>query len=357
LPFVEHETVELPIVLYASCEGVRCGENETCDALGRCVSAEINPESCLTPGAPGCEPDGGAYPDAADAAEGNDAGIDAETTAPTVGWTVDETTVGLAPLGLVCNQLPAYSGPYEIPAGTVMSGRRFTDGVSLYQGDITIERSCFQPNSVGSGLPIAGTTNYNGESEPGRGKVIIRDCEFDGTLLSDEIARTVTAFSGIADLQRNYIRHLGSGISLSNTGTQQDALVEHNFVVDTGSSEGSSFVITDFTDADRPDRVAIIRNNRFGHDTSTGSGAARIVAASERIVNVTFEGNLLEGPGYNLVLEWSDYGYSNLSAINNRFIPTGFGATYSTGPGWAIWQENYLYDPAMPDGKGQVVNP
>ncbi len=280
---------------------------------------------------------------------------------PSVGWLVDATTVGLAPLGLTCSQLPAYTGSADIPAGTVISGKRFTGNINLYQGNITIEKSCFRPSSAGRGLAIASTSNYNGNNEPAKGKVIIRDSEFDGTLLSQEIAAYATGFLGIADLQRNYIHHFGSGLGLMNTGNQLDALVEHNYVTDmlgygdgaTTGNHSDSFTIRDFTDAARPDRVAFFRNNRFDCDSPNATGAFFIQAWAGRIDNVYIEGNLLEGGGYNLALEANNSGYSNINATNNRYRPTGYGAVYySGGSGWTTYRDNYLYDPTKPDAKG-----
>ncbi len=51
------------------------------------------------------------------------------------------------------------------------------------------------------------------------------------------------------------------------------------------------------------------------------TGAFFIQALSERIDNITIEGNLLDG-----------------------------------GEGWTTWQDNYRYDPNRADGKGAVVN-
>ena len=49
LGFVPHETLELPIVLEASCLDVPCGKTETCRS-GSCVSATIgNPKQCTLP--------------------------------------------------------------------------------------------------------------------------------------------------------------------------------------------------------------------------------------------------------------------------------------------------------------------
>ncbi len=62
LRFVEHRSVELSIGLHAICEGVSCDESSTCNALGECVSAEIDPNCCEDPGDPGCLPSGDLIP-------------------------------------------------------------------------------------------------------------------------------------------------------------------------------------------------------------------------------------------------------------------------------------------------------
>ncbi len=62
LRFVENRSVELPIGLHARCEGVSCDESSTCNALGECVSAEIDPNRCEDPSDPGCLPSGDLVP-------------------------------------------------------------------------------------------------------------------------------------------------------------------------------------------------------------------------------------------------------------------------------------------------------
>jgi beta-glucanase (GH16 family) len=280
------------------------------------------------------------------------------------GWELTQNNTGLASFGISGSELPVYDGPFTVPSGTYITGVRFTSAVDLSQGDITIEKCLFRPTGVGRGMPLASTTNYNGNFESAKGKVVIRDSEFDGSLLSQEIAAFATGFIGIADLQNNYIHGLGTGIMLMNTGTKYDSIIEGNYVTDMvswgdGATTGNhvdAFTIRDFTDAARPDRTAIIRNNRFDCDTSNATGAAFLQAWSGRIDNVRLEGNLLEGEGYNLILEANTNGYSNISAIDNRFTSTGWGPTYYIGgPGWVNWQDNFRFDPSMADGRGAVV--
>lgn len=280
------------------------------------------------------------------------------------GWKLNESNTGLAPFGIVGGDLPVYTGPYEIPAGSFISGVRFTGPVSLYQGNITIEKSYFQPTSAGRGLPIVSTTNYNGDYQSGKGKVIIRDSEFDGSRLSTETAGWATAFIGIADLQRNYVHGFGSGFALMNTGSQFDSLIEGNYITKlvafgnstTTGNHNDAFTIRDFSDEQRADRQAIVRNNRFVADTSNSTGAFFVQAYSGRIDNVRIENNLLEGRGYNLGLESNRNSYSNVDVINNRFNPTQWGAAYVTGGvGWDTWQNNFQFNPAVADGAGAAI--
>jgi hypothetical protein len=288
------------------------------------------------------------------------------------GWELNASNTGLAALGINGSQLPIYTGPGRIPAGSRISGVRFTTPIDLSLGDIIIERSLFQPLTAGAGMPLVTTVDFN-QFRPLPGKVIIRDSEIDGSLIrsnrsdfSDQRFRaSVSAFEGVADLQRNYIHGMGSGIVLRNTGTQFDALIEHNYVDNlvawgdaaTNGSHNNSITIRDFTDRLRPDREALIRNNRFEVDTPRNASASMQVAGFNDFVNnLTVEGNLLEGYGYNLWLAQSNRGFgNNMSFVNNRFTPLQWGASYSDRPGWSTWGENYIFNPLLPDGRGTEV--
>ncbi len=285
---------------------------------------------------------------------------------PTVlGWQITADNVGLKPHGLTCADLPAYTGPSRPAAGTVISGQRITGAVYLTAGNITIERSCFQPTAIAKGIAIVNTADSDqGKLTPGPGPVVIRDSEFDGSKLSAELAAWATGFIGVADLQRNYFHDLGSGIALMRTGTSQNSLVEGNYV--TGlrawgnpASDGNhndAFTIRDF-DFAKAGRTATIRNNRFDCDGGNDTGALFIQTYSGPIGNVTISGNLLEGGGYQVALEEKNYPYSNMRITNNRMSGTGWGAGYVTrGEGWRAQAENFIYDPTKADGKGRAVN-
>jgi hypothetical protein len=53
-----------------------------------------------------------------------------------------------------------------------------------------------------------------------------------------------------------------------------------------------------------------------------------------------------------------DFGntYTNVTASNNRFTPSGYGAAYVQGGlGWNSWSGNYLNDPSKGNNQGAVV--
>jgi hypothetical protein len=230
-------------------------------------------------------------------------------------------------------------------------------------GQITIERSCIQPTTASMGMPVIATTNYN-TMTPAAGPVVVRDSEIDGSRLDQQGAALMTAFLGVGELTNNYIHHFGSGIALMNTGTTYDAVVERNYVTDlvawgdprTNGNHSDAFTVRDFDASQRSARQATIRNNRFDCNSGSDTGAVFIQTFSGRIDNVTLEGNLLEGRGYNLGLEQTNHPYANLQALNNRFSGTGFGPAHAQdGPGWLTWQNNHLHDPTQSDAKGTPI--
>lgn len=291
--------------------------------------------------------------------------------APTTlkGWEVTAANTGLAAHGMSCSQnLPEYTGPSRVPAGTVISGMKVTKPLILAQGGVIIEKSCLQPTY--SDQTIVQTWDPNADCSgsdgcpPPAGLSIIRDSEFDGSKLTLSDRIYTTAFKGIATLQRNYVHNVGSGIGIIAAGKQLDLLVEQNYVVGlvsfgTGETHTDAFTIRDLDGSQKPDRVGIVRNNRFDCDGGDESGAL-FLQAWGRINNVTVEGNLMEGGGYQLTLETKDNGtYGNIKAFDNRFSGTGWGAvnTQSGHAGWAAWQNNYYNNPSAPNNQGAVVNP
>lgn len=286
------------------------------------------------------------------------------STTGSAGWTINANTVGLAPLGLTCSSLPVYGGNSSVPAGTTVTGKRFTGGLDLSAGNITIENSCIQPTSAGRGMPVVATQNFN-TFEIASSKVTIRNSEFDGSKLSTQDAAWATAFIGVADLIGNYVHGFGSGIAIMNSGSTLSAQIEGNYVTGlvawgdpaTTGNHSDAFTIRDFTNGSRADRQLTVLNNRFNANSGSDTGALFIQTYSGTINNVIIQGNLLEGNGYQLGLNQMNEPYSNLRSVNNRFSGTGFGATYvQNGPGWAQWDGNYVYSSSATDGKGAVVS-
>ena len=289
-----------------------------------------------------------------------------------LGWQLNASNTGLAPKGLSCNSLPVYSGSSKPAAGTVITEKRITTPLNLSNGNITIDRSCIKPTSViGQGLVTSVDYDACGSScPPGVGQVTIRDSEFDGSAMSAQDVAYSCAFLGVGILQRNYMHHMGSGICFYNTGHQLSGSAEGNFVHnlrafgDPGGSgsHNSALTVRDFPTNANPNRSLTILNNRLDVSTGNDTGAAFIQTNGDNIDHVTFDGNLFEGGGYQLILEagfGNSYGH-NMRANNNRFSGTGYGPGYvddkGLGYGWAQFTNNYRNDPIQVNNQGAAVS-
>jgi hypothetical protein len=86
------------------------------------------------------------------------------------------------------------------------------------------------------------------------------------------------------------------------------ALVERNYITKlrawgdpaADGNHSDAFTVRDFKDA--PGRQLLVRNNRFDRNSGNDTDAFFIQTYSGDFANVTAEGNLLEGGGYQLVL-------------------------------------------------------
>lgn len=280
-----------------------------------------------------------------------------------MGWQLTATNVGLAPHGLSCATLPAYTGSLKPASGTVLSGVRITGPLDLSNGNITVEKSCIKPTSVGYHNSFLVTTTVcsgNSCSATAAGNVVIRDSEIDAEHLSAASIAKSCAFLGVGTLQRNYMHGMGSGICFFETGTVHSALAEHNYVRglrSSGDSHNEAATIRDFRNA--TGRTVKFLNNRLDCSSGNATGGLFIQPTWLPIHNVTIQGNYLEGEGYNLYLErTSNASYGNVRAINNRFRPTGWGpAATPSGPGYAEWRDNYVYSATAANNAGAVVNP
>ena len=282
----------------------------------------------------------------------------------TPGWKLTRANTGLAAHGLKCDSLPLYTGPAAPPAGTVISGKRVEQALVLFAGDITVEKSCIRPTRLGETAPLITTNGPCGSNscQVTGAPVTIRDSDIDGSALPAKTIAASCAFLGVGTLQRNHISGMGSGICFYNTGHSLNALAEGNYVRglrSEGESHNDGATVRDFPLDKNPGRTLAFRNNRIDCSTGNDTGALFIQTYGNDIDNVTVEGNLLEGGGYQLGLE-SGFGNSygrNMKSINNRFTGTGWGAAYVSQNGtahkWAVWQENHLHDPNAPDAKGK----
>lgn len=282
------------------------------------------------------------------------------------GWKLTQANTGLAAHGLNCDALPAYTGPGAPGAGTVISGKRIEQALTLFAGNITIEKSCIRPAKLNEAAPLVTTNGPCGSNscQVTGAPVTIRDSNIDGSKLSASTIAKSCAFLGVGTLQRNYITGMGSGICFFNTGSSLNALAEGNYVHalrTAGDAHNDGATVRDFPLDKNAGRTLTFRNNRIDCSTGQDTGALFIQTYGGDIDNVTVEGNLLEGGGYQLGLESShgnQYG-RNMRSINNRFTGSGWGAAYVTANGvgykWAVWQDNFLLDANAPDAKGKAA--
>lgn len=277
------------------------------------------------------------------------------------GWTLTTSNVGLAGVGLVGANLPLYTGSTTPASGTVITEMRIESTINLSNGNVTLRRCLIRPASIGQGVPVV-TTSQDGTLTPPPTPVTIEDCDIDMSHLGDEPAGRATGFWGVANLRRNKIWGMGTGIAILQSGTQLSCEVVNNYCYDmrsvgdpaTTGNHCSAFTIRGF--AAPTGRTCLVKGNRFNLNTANASAAIFLQTYEGTIQNVTVDGNLLEGNGYNLVLEaYAGVTYTGMTANNNRFAPTGYGAGYTSGDTWDVFTENYMNDPLAVDNKGAFI--
>jgi hypothetical protein len=198
--------------------------------------------------------------------------------------------------------------------------------------------------------------------------VILRDCDIDGSALSNYDVCFSTGFAGNGTVERCNIYGVGSGIAIIHAGSTVPCIIRGNYVHDLrswGDPAGEGSHNDGFTIRDYAGSSALILNNRI--DTSavreTGvignnTGPFFLQPYSGVIDNVLCSGNLLEGYGYNICLERHNYDYgTHIRIVDNRFNPKSFSSVgYVLAKGlpysWGEWSENYYYDPNKSDKKG-----
>jgi hypothetical protein len=198
-------------------------------------------------------------------------------------------------------------------------------------------------------------------SVDGAGPVTIMDSDIDGSLVNDTMIYADAAVRGVANLYRNNIFGSGTGIAVFGSSAMPNVVIEGNYVHDLRAgmygnpaqqSHNESATIRSFNG-----NSLVFRNNRLISKSGSDSGALFIQAWAGPIKNVSVEGNYLDSFGWDLPLEANANGYSNMSANNNRFGKSGYGAGYVTGgSGWAQWTNNYWYDATKTDAIGAAVS-
>lgn len=277
-----------------------------------------------------------------------------------MGWQINATNVGLAPLGLSCSSLPAYTGSLKPAAGARISDVRIAGNLDLSNGDIVISRSCIQPASGDNRAVVSNDVCGANECVVQSARsVTITDSEIDASRAAASTIGEACAFRGVGTLQRNYVHGMGSGICFFGTGTVFDALAEQNYVTGLrsyGSSHNEAATVRDFRKNGTNTRKAQFINNRLDCESGNETGGLFIQPTWDDIYNVWVQGNYIEGGGYNLYLENKGGVYGNVHATDNRFRPTGWGpAVVGSGTGWNEWTGNYLYSSSASRAQGTAV--
>jgi len=143
LAFVPGTGLRLPMVLHLACEGVVCSDDTTCNYLGQCVSAVVDPSACASPEGcvlPGDEQVTGVAPQAPDASADvrTDTSADSANDANDAG---DANDGSLGPDGS-----PTGLPVVEVAAGNSHACARFNNGTVKCWGNN-------QSGQLGTGIP------------------------------------------------------------------------------------------------------------------------------------------------------------------------------------------------------------
>lgn len=283
------------------------------------------------------------------------------------GWQVTPQNVGLAPLGLSCASLPAYT-TNPIPANTRIYRQRIVwsgGALSLQNGGITIEQSCMQPTGIGGGTPEVVVLSAPSNSNPNR----IIDSELDGSLVGTEEVSKACGLRGLwGEITRTYVHAVGSGICIVsyNGALSYDSIITNNYIGNLrafGNAAGSGShneagTTRCFRIDSNPSRKNVWDGNWIETDVPANSSGGMFIQSTYGcggVGNVYLENNLMDGGGnWDLYADGSQYS-GQFVATNNRFAPGGYGACAVTGFNWTTWSNNYVNDPSQPDNRGQQI--
>jgi hypothetical protein len=273
------------------------------------------------------------------------------------GWQLNDTNTGLAGVGVDRNTLPVYTGPTDVPAGTTIRLQKITTPLNLRAGNITLDRVWVHPttSSGTSGMITTYDVNIGGGAQ--NGPVTIMDSDIDGSAVTDTHIYGDCAVRGAANLYRNNMWGMGSGICYFGAASMTNVVIEQNYVhnlrgglvLGTEQSHNESGTIRDFSGTSM-----VWRNNQLISKSGSDSGALFNQAYTGPINNVLIEGNLMDSYGWDLVLEPNPNSIgNNMRARDNRFGLSGYGVGYVSGSaGWAEWSSNYLYDATKTNAAG-----
>jgi hypothetical protein len=278
------------------------------------------------------------------------------------GWQLNEFNTGLKGAGInrdtlqLCPLKPDIYGWLRPASGSVIRNCRIENPICLAAGNITIER-CWVKFTVdpGAGMPAITDLDFN-RMIPCSSSVTVRDCDIDGTALADpnNNREGFPTVGSVGVWQRNNIYGIGCGWYTS-IGNGLPILVENNYIHDLRT--GTTSHDDGLTIRSRSSPVTLFVNNRIDANTIHCTGALFLQATFGFLDSIYVEGNLLEGNGYNLILEWNRNGYGRIWAKNNRFKAVGYGTCYvAGGGGWLGWEDMYLNDSTKVDNMGSVVD-
>jgi hypothetical protein len=277
------------------------------------------------------------------------------------GWELNETNTGLAGVGLTRADMQPYDGEWKPAAGTHIYRKLITlSSLNCMNGDITLEECCIAPTeSSGSSSIIWGYDPEHPYDQ--RGPVTLINCDIDASAVTDPRIYKDCAFRGAANIRGCNMWGMGTGIALFNNGVMAEVLVERNYIHDLrgGMVNGDQSHNESATTRMALGSDHIWRDNRLISRTGSDSGSMFIQTIAGDINNLLIEGNELNSEGgYCMPLEaMNGHMYSNVRAVNNRFVRAVYGFAYvDGGPGWTEWSENYQLDAGQPDYKGESVS-
>ncbi len=311
------------------------------------------------------------------------------------GWNLTSSDIGLVGAGVdrrltsEGGDLTLYTGPLVIPANTTLDRYLFRGPVRIINPNVRIQRSLFAPLG-GVGIPLIECRNRD-IWVPSAYPSVVSDCEITGEFTATQEQRAfLSGWWGPGTLQRTYVHRLGGGIACYGVGTELDILIEDNVIGDpaatgdynlatnpsgsftndmqgwgpwqTTGNHSSCGTFRDFSLATRPDRVAIVRRNRFFDTGPNASGPFTLYGQEGRIDgNIFFEQNLFSGNNWKVNIAPNNPNpIANLSFIDNRFErnpdPTSF------HPGWVsqgvpgmVFSNNYVLDRSQAQERGSLI--